>query len=435
MVAARALRVLVLCVVSLHALQVAPTRRCPPRLRGPRFARATDEAPAPPSPGSVALLAVVPALSAVFPVLLSQLPPGGGPGAVLPLLLYKRLYVYSAAAVVVAVGGARGAEDPARLGTRVEALTAALLPARPTDTDAPASRGAPFRELRRLDAVDETAAAVAVPVFAASSLFVSLLLVRFAGGAADAGGGAAADAAGAVASATAVSNAVALGAFSRVEAASALAFLGQGAADAAGAAVAVGLVAAAYGLPGAVSWPAQNCLCMCLGVGVARALHVPRLAPLLLAAAGLACYDALALLPTLASAAPVDASPMGAVAASRALSGGAFQPGALVVRVGGRVTDVLGLGDCVFPALVAGFARRYDNAREGAPYFGAALGGYGAGCVACEFYPGINEGGAPALVVLLPAMIAAVLATGAARGDLDDLFAFAPEGDGADSDA
>ncbi|KAH8061023.1 voltage-gated potassium channel [Aureococcus anophagefferens] len=117
---------------------------------------------------------------------------------------------------------------------------------------------------------------------------------------------------------------------------------------------------------------------------------------------------------------------MGAVAASKVF-GDAFVPGALTVRIGGRVSDVLGLGDCVFPALVAGFAKRYDAAGGAAAYFRRWL---RVGCVACEFAPGINAGGVPALVVLLPAMIAAVLLAGAARGELPDLFAFAPE-DGA----
>ena len=400
----------------------SPHHGCSPRRPTQRFAQPTDDddAPALPSAGSIALFGVVPALSAAFPVLLSQ-------KLLLPLLLYKRLYIYGAAAVVVAVGGARGAGDPAGLGTRVEALTAALLPAPPAEAERQRDT---LRELRKLDDVDENAQAVALPVVVASSLVFSLALLRFAGGAADAGDAAAVDAAGAVQSFMALSNALALAAFARLEAATACAFLGGAAADAAGAAVAVGLTAAAYGLPSAESWPAQNCLCMCLAVGVARALHVPRLGPLLLAAAGLAAYDALAVFPSLANAAPVDASPMGAVAASKVF-GDAFVPGALTVRIGGRVSDVLGLGDCVFPALVAGFAKRYDAAGGAAAYFPAALAGFGVGCVACEFAPGINAGGVPALVVLLPAMIAAVLATGAARGELPDLFAFAPEdGDG-----
>ena len=108
---------------------------------------------------------------------------------------------------------------------------------------------------------------------------------------------------------------------------------------------------------------------------------------------------------------------MGAVAVSRLTEG--FQPGLLQVRLGGRVSDVLGLGDAVFPALVAGFAKRYDLAR-GSRLFPAALAGFGVGCLLCELSPGIDGRGLPALLYILPVMLLAVLATTAVDGD--DVF-------------
>ena len=109
---------------------------------------------------------------------------------------------------------------------------------------------------------------------------------------------------------------------------------------------------------------------------------------------------------------------MGAVAVSRLTEG--FQPGLLQVRLGGRVSDVLGLGDAVFPALVAGFAKRYDLAQEKSRLFPAALTGFGVGCLLCEFSPGIDGRGLPALLYILPVMLLAVLATATVDGD--DVF-------------
>ena len=361
---------------------------------------------------AVALFAAVPAGALVLQLLYAQ-------RVLLPLLLVKRVYIYAMAAYVVAVGGARGGTDPSALGTRLESLTREVLP----DSLAPTTDLAP---LQKLDAVDETQQAALVPAAVATSLLLSLGLLTLA----SSDGGAVREAAASATSLAAVSTAGTLGIFTRAE-------LQRAGAPAATALAAV-LVAFAYLVPAAYAWPVQNVLCMCLAIATARALQFSNFAALCAAAAALVVYDVASVAATLplatatvgakaavgagatasAPSAAAAASPMGAVAVSRLTEG--FQPGLLQVRLGGRVSDVLGLGDAVFPALVAGFAKRYDLAKEESRLFPAALTGFGVGCLLCELSPGIDGRGLPALLYILPVMLLAVLATAAVDGD--DVF-------------
>ena len=364
-----------------------------------------DEAEAAVSPditSAVALFAAVPLGALVLQLLYAQ-------RLLLPVLLLKRLYIYAMAAYVVAVGGTRGGADPSALGTRLESLTREVLP----DSLAPTTDLAP---LQKLDAVDETQQAAFVPAAVAASLLLSLGLLALA----SSDGGAVREAAASATSLAAVSTAGTLGIFTRAE-------LQRAGAPAATALAAV-LVALAYLVPAAYAWPVQNILCMCLAIATARALQFSNFAALCAAAAALVAYDVASVAATLplataavgakATTSAAAASPMGAVAVSRLSEG--FQPGLLQVRLGGRVSDVLGLGDAVFPALVAGFAKRYDLAQEESRLFPAALTGFGVGCLLCELSPGIDGRGLPALLYILPVMLLAVLATATVDGD--DVF-------------
>ena len=250
----------------------------------------------------------------------------------------------------------------------------------------------------------------------------------------------------------------------------------------------------------------------CLAIAVARAAQLPRLPFLLAALAALTVYDAASVLliggtvqtATVAAASPAATaaaaaapgavasnaaaaattaaavsasqatttaassgglasgvaaaatqSAMGAVAVAK-VSGGLggssmWQPGVFEVRVNGRVSDLLGLGDAVFPALFAIWARRVDTAAslsrrtssdssssssspsdslsvgsEPRGYFTASLAGFVVGCGACELAPSVTGRGLPALLVLLPTTLLAVGALGAARGELRGLWEFDP---------
>ena len=384
-----------------HSHRLQP--RHPFALPATRQGDDADAAVSPDITSAVALFAAVPAGALALQLLYAQ-------RALLPLLLVKRVFIYAMAAYVVAVGGARGGADPSALGTRLESLTREVLP----DSLAPTTDLAP---LQKLDAVDETQQAALVPAAVAASLLLSLGLLTLA----SSDGGAVREAAASATSLAAVSTAGTLGIFTRAE-------LQRAGAPAATALAAV-LVAFAYLVPAAYAWPVQNVLCMCLAIATARALQFSNFAALCAAAAALVAYDVVSVAATLplstaavgakaTTSAAAAASPMGAVAVSRLSEG--FQPGLLQVRLGGRVSDVLGLGDSVFPALVAGFAKRYDLAQEESRLFPAALTGFGVGCLLCELSPGIDGRGLPALLYILPVMLLAVLATATVDGD--DVF-------------
>ena len=213
------------------------------------------------------------------------------------------------------------------------------------------------------------------------------------------------------------------------------------------AAMAAALVGAAYLLPASEAWPAQNLVNACIAVSVARVLQIPSLGAVVAALVGLAAYDALGTLTSIASAAEpaVQAatstlaaaasesvpsasasSVMEGVAQSRlAYASGAtlWQPGLLVVLVRGRVTD--------------GRARRYDlaaaaqrqAANEGGGkgdeggeggYLGAALGGYTLGCLLLEIAP--PELARAALLFLVPSALTALLARLAVKRELARAF-------------
>ena len=114
---------------------------------------------------------------------------------------------------------------------------------------------------------------------------------------------------------------------------------------------------------------------------------------------------------------------MEGAARARLVGDGAWAPGLLVVELGGRVSDALGVGDVVFPAMLAGWARRRDVALAdgGGGYLASALLGYAGGCVALELVGGT---GGPALIELVPTNAAwGVLGRAAARGELFQHFA------------
>lgn len=232
------------------------------------------------------------------------------------------------------------------------------------------------------------------------------------------------------------------------------------AASIAAAGTALACVGFAYLGPAAAAYPAQNVVNACVAVGVARVLQLPALGALLAALGGLALYDGFGTL--IFSAAAADAassvadglpppSVMESVAQAKigAAAGGglSWQPGLLTVRLQGRLTDALGLGDVVAPSLLAGWCRRYDLRTQaaadtlsdgdesgggegedaggnGGGYLGAALGGYAFGCVLLEVVP--SELSRAALLWLVPSVIAAVLFRLVEQKQLASAFGVAP---------
>ena len=97
------------------------------------------------------------------------------------------------------------------------------------------------------------------------------------------------------------------------------------------------------------------------------------------------------------------------------------------------MTDLLGLGDPVFPSLLSTYALRFDASRSNDAtnipyYFAASVAGYGLGCAACEFAPGIGSSGLPALLFIIPVMLTSVLGLSLVRGEFGDIFQYKPMG-------
>lgn len=237
--------------------------------------------------------------------------------------------------------------------------------------------------------------------------------------------------------------------------------------------LAAGITCVAYFTP---LWPVQNFVNMALAIAVARAIQLDRFAAIVCALALLTLYDASAvfMIPSAGATDPttimlpsetimrspttiattltessidlshgnilladksVADSAMGAVAIQK-LTSGTFQPGLLQTRIDGRfLGGSLGLGDAVFPSLLATFVRRFDidsrvcdMPRQHYPsLFAVSLAGYLLGCASCEIVPAaLSNTGLPALVFIIPAMLLSVVLVSASVGNLRKLWTYDP---------
>jgi len=130
-----------------------------------------------------------------------------------------------------------------------------------------------------------------------------------------------------------------------------------------------------------------------------------------------------------------DASPAGSAMGSVAiqkLTSATFQPGLLVTKIAGRLGGGLGLGDAVFPSLLANLARRFDieknsGTEDRVSLFTVSMVSYLLGCLACEFAPLVSTSGLPALVFIIPIMLGSVILVSGVSGELEDLWNFDPK--------
>ena len=438
---------------------------------------------------SAILFIALPLLSLALPILLNL-------KLYAALSIAKRFYIYLVAASIVIIGSSRGATDSPNLGERLQSLTAEILPKLGDDGDlasfgqgsSPAEDDTRFEELRALDAVSPTAQSAALPAVVVSSLFLSILLLQLQNGG-DMGLFADVSAddteLGAQLAAIAeslrsflpslvqLSNVVVIGLFVRAEVGRGIvAWSGNtmqdssredeetrstGTLSQAILPASAALVGLAYFAPASIAWPIRNLVCSCLGIGVVRAVQIPKLTPIVAALMLLVVYDVYSVgmmlvelgsqsitssggemttaiaeivTPAATSTSTAASSAMGAVAMSKVDDSSLWQPGLLEVRLRGRVTDLLGLGDAVFPSLLSTFALRFDSSRfddTAIPYyFSASVAGYGVGCVACEFAPGIGSSGLPALLFIVPSMLISVFGLSLVRGELGEMFQYKP---------
>ena len=430
---------------------------------------------------SAILFIALPLLSLALPILLNL-------KLFAALSIAKRLYIYLVAASIVIIGSSRGATDSPNLGERLQSLTAEILPKMGDDggfaSFSPAEDDTRFEELRALDAVSPTAQSAALPVVVVSSLFLSVLLLQLQNGGdmvstGDTEVGAQLTAIAEslrsfLPSLVQLSNVAVIGLFVRGEVGRGIvAWSGNtlqdtssedeeetgstGTLSQAILPASAALVGLAYFAPVSIAWPLRNLVCSCLGIGVVRAVQIPKLTPIVAALMLLVVYDvysvgmmlvelgsqsiassggettsavAGAATPAVTSTSTAASSAMGAVAMSKVDDSSLWQPGLLEVRLRGRVTDLLGLGDAVFPSLLSTFALRFDSSRfddTNIPYyFAASVAGYGVGCVACEFAPGIGSSGLPALLFIIPSMLISVFGLSLVRGEISEIFQYKP---------
>ena len=201
--------------------------------------------------------------------------------------------------------------------------------------------------------------------------------------------------------------------------------------------VAVGIVSLAFFFQ---QWPAQNFVNMALATLVARAIQLDTFSTVVAALGLLTLYDAATVfLVPAANAADVplatvsaSGSAMGSVAIQK-LTSNTFQPGLLTTKIGNSLGGSLGLGDAVFPSLLATFCRRFDLQQEKEDtkinrpsLFAVSMGGYFLGCLTCEFAPMISSSGIPALVFIIPMMLASIIISATLSDDLENLIRFDP---------
>eukprot|EP01031_Cornospumella_fuschlensis_P028016 gene28016-33831_t len=103
----------------------------------------------------------------------------------------------------------------------------------------------------------------------------------------------------------------------------------------------------------------------------------------------------------------------------------AWRPGLFEVHLNHAVSDALGLADVIFPALLALWARQYDQNRpSGVSHKGSAfassLVGFAVGCLACELSQ--TGAGQPALVYIVPAMLGSLMLYGVRNKEIRDMW-------------
>ena len=396
--------------------------------------------------------------------------------SILELLLLKRVYLYSTALVCLDWCAKRSVELAATpLGERFLKINKELL------GEGIAGSEEQRQVFESLNKVSGQQQALAIPLLVAAALLASFALVTATSSlspSSSASSAAFIAPAQAIAALSLISNGAVALLFSKTEIGHALGDKSTASASASAsastlaAAVLVGL--SLVGGNGGATWPVQNLVNAFIAVTVCRACALPKFGQVVLALLGLVLYDVVAVAGTVQftdsgqsimeavarakiSASAVSASASASASAPASLAANSvsaavgsagwsmWRPGLFEVVVGGRVSDALGLADVVFPALLAGWALRFDAAssspsnapsplqdgREAATatataattagaatttsLYPASLAGFALGCVACELLQ-TGTGGQPALLFLVPSMLFAVLTQAALSG-------------------
>lgn len=461
---------LVFLVLSLHTLGQTSALQTPK----PAARNINKE---PPSPLQVAgIYAVAPAIPAiVLPILTDTFRATQLPADLLTVLVAKRGFIYILATLATAYAGWRASTSlPA--GESLDALNREILRGEAPPTEAETSETqvkeaeqkenkdeAIFAVLDEVDGVNQNIA-VALPFVLAAALSISYLLLQ---------GSTPSD------PAVVTNNIDVLAMFSKFSTFSNLAIcLLFSAAEYRSCTVsddsnsnsetfprnlisipniiALAAVSAASLLPLSQAWPIQNSVNIALAVTVTRALapflmeESGSIRTLALALTGLAAYDVVSVFGTsILSVQAAGALDVGSIsnsvtdmvssASTSASSGieassiitagdnsvmetvarakleGPWRPGLLDMVLAGRVSDVLGLGDIVFPACLVSWGFAFNMA-----YAYAAIAGYVLGSLLTEVVSTFGPTqGLPALIFLAPAMLGSVTLVAIQRGEME----------------
>ena len=428
---------------------------------------------------SVAVFVLLPVVSLVFPELLSSITNFDVTAidrqtSILQLLLLKRVYLYGLALAALDWCSKRSAElVDVPLGSRFLAINQELLSGLGNGTDSFASlekeANRPLYEA--LDKVEGSQQAAALPILLAASLACSFAFLTISSrlsipppdeNVGDTFALAQALGSSLLAGFSVLSNGAVSFLFSKAE----LQVLRtrwtpQLPSETATVVAAVLCIAAFAGGLGSSAWPAQNAINVMLAVTACRACALPRIRFIIPALVGLMLYDfvavsgtaqftdggssimeAVAVAKVTAAGSTSSATSENVVAAVAGVAASPWRPGLFQVVVSGRVSDALGLADVIFPALLAGWALRFDNLQKqeqeqdpeqgqreqldrpqaAAGLYPAALFGFVIGCFSLELLQ-TGAGGQPALIYLVPAMLLSVFAAGAKAGALGRMWA------------
>lgn len=203
--------------------------------------------------------------------------------------------------------------------------------------------------------------------------------------------------------------------------------------------LAITLVCASFFAP-TISWPLRNIINIFIAMTASELFQFQRFPAIVLALLGLTLYDVFGVYGSqsftdngqsimeavaraniaLTNGAVATQSAAGSVIASAIKEAGTsiatavkefqfWSPGLFQVVINNRISDVLGLGDIIFPSVLVRWAKYFDT-REGenvndrkSKLYNSAIGGYVIGLVMCEIFQ--TGSGAPALLFLVPSML------------------------------
>ncbi len=187
----------------------------------------------------------------------------------------------------------------------------------------------------------------------------------------------------------------------------------------------LGSIVAVTSLPTADYWPLFNMINIFIAITVGRVVQIPQLNYIIISLLLLVGYDYVAvsgiqqftdngvsIMESIATAkssiVPATTVPDSSIVHATSSTIGsstlanAWKPGLLQVNVNNKVTDVLGLGDIIFPSMLAGYTYR----NNGGTMYSATITGYFIGCFMCEVFQ--TGQGQPALLYIVPSMLIAL---------------------------